>query len=97
MKKFMLLYSGPATGPDASHAGWPEWFQKVGDNLVDKGSPMMHGLTVRPSNASESVAPFNGYSIIQAEDSDAATALAAQHPYVALGDQYRIEMFEIKS
>jgi hypothetical protein len=39
MMRFLLLYSGPPTPPDSSHEGWPEWFSKVGDALVDLGSP----------------------------------------------------------
>jgi hypothetical protein len=31
MCKFMLLYVGPATPPDASHEGWPDWFD---DNVL---------------------------------------------------------------
>jgi hypothetical protein len=27
MTSFMLLYNGPATTPEASHEGWPEWFR----------------------------------------------------------------------
>jgi len=43
MKKFLLLYKGPATPPDASHDGWPQWFNKLEDKLVDRGLPMAHG------------------------------------------------------
>jgi len=34
MKKFMLLYEGPATPAGASHEKWSVWFNKVGDKLV---------------------------------------------------------------
>ena len=37
MKRFLLLYNGPPTSPQASHEDWPEWFEKVGDALVDVG------------------------------------------------------------
>ena len=47
MKKFLLLYQGPATPPDASHEGWPEWFNKLGDKLVDRGLPLAHGRSLR--------------------------------------------------
>jgi hypothetical protein len=33
MNRFLVLYVGPATPPDASHEGWPEWFAKLGDRL----------------------------------------------------------------
>ena len=43
MGRFMLLYVGPATPPNASHKGWPEWFAKLSDRLIDRGSPMADG------------------------------------------------------
>jgi hypothetical protein len=27
--------------------GWPEWFSKLGDALVDLGSPMAYGVVLR--------------------------------------------------
>jgi hypothetical protein len=36
MNRFLVFYVGPATPPDASHEGWPEWFAKLGDRLVDR-------------------------------------------------------------
>ncbi len=47
MQKLLLLYQGPATPPDASLEGWPQWFNQLGDNLVDRGLPMAHGRSLR--------------------------------------------------
>lgn len=47
MKRYLLLYSGPPAPPNATHAGWPEWFRSLGDALVDMGSPMRDGIGVR--------------------------------------------------
>jgi hypothetical protein len=47
MMRFLLLYSGPPTPPDSSHEGWPEWFSKIGDALVDLGSPTANGFVLR--------------------------------------------------
>ena len=47
MPSFMLLYNGPPTPPGASHEGWPEWFASLGDELVDRGSPMIAGFVIR--------------------------------------------------
>ena len=69
MKKFLLLYKGPATPPDASHEGWPEWFNKLGDKLVERGLPMAHGRFLRGDGSTgDSATRLNGYSIIQADD-----------------------------
>ncbi len=76
MKKFILLYKGPATPPGASHEKWPPWFNKVGDKLVDKGSPMDNGLVLhRDGSKSDTATDFNGYSIIQAENINDAISL----------------------
>jgi hypothetical protein len=97
MKRFLVVYSGPPTPPDASHAGWREWFQGLGDALVDTGSPMTNGIAVRPdSSTSEETLRLNGYSLIQAEDRDAAVELVRPHPLLAHGD-YSIEVFEVPS
>jgi hypothetical protein len=71
--KYLLLYKGPPTQPDTSHAAWPDWFNRIGDALVDVGSPMQNGQSVRADgSARESAAGLNGYSIVEAPDMDAA-------------------------
>ncbi|MEK7152764.1 MAG: hypothetical protein AAB834_02355 [Patescibacteria group bacterium] len=95
MKRFMLLYKGPATTPDATHEGWPEWFASAGESLVDRGSPMNNGLTVHGDGTSDASATgLNGYSIIQAENTDEARDLVASHPYLS-GSGCTVEIFEI--
>lgn len=97
MKKFILLYKGPATPPGASHEKWPAWFSKVGDKLVDIGSPMVNGLLL-DSNGSTNGSPtnFNGYSIIQAENISDVISLVKDHPFLSLGKgEYSVEIFEV--
>jgi hypothetical protein len=91
MRSFIVLYNGPATPAGASHEGWPQWFQRAGDNLVDMGSPMTNGFVVH----SDGTTSLNGYSIIRAEDRNAALELVEDHPFLALGDEYAIEAFEV--
>ncbi len=97
MKKFILFYQGPATPPGASHDKWPAWFKKLGDRLVDKGSPMDNGHVLHSDgSAGRSAMGLNGYSIIQAETMDEALNLAKDHPFLALGNgEYSIEIFEL--
>lgn len=96
MKRFLLLYSGPPTPPDASHRGWFEWFGRLGDALVDVGSPMTNGTVLRPDGStSEQAAPLNGFSLIQAADRSAALELVCDHPLLAQGGDYTIEIFEV--
>jgi hypothetical protein len=96
MPSFILLYDGPPTAPDATHEGWPEWFQGLGDQLVDMGSPMTAGFVVGGDGATSNTAPsMNGYSVIRAEDRDAALELLRSHPFLAAGSEYRIDVFEV--
>ena len=69
MKKFLLLYQRPATAPDASHERWPQWFHKLGDQMVDRGLLMAHGHSLRGDGSTgDSATSLNGFSIIQAGD-----------------------------
>ena len=95
MKQYIVLYKGPATPPDASHQGWPEWFQRVGDALIDRGAPMAHGTAISGDGSAGEPTSLNGYSIVQAEDSNAALELVQDHPYLAQGNGYAIEIFEL--
>lgn len=99
MKKFIIFYKGLATPPGASHEGWPEWFDKIGDKLVDRGSPMNNGFTVRSDGSTnDSATNLNGFSLIQAQDKDEALSLIKDHPYLAIGKgEYTIEVFEAPS
>ncbi len=96
MKRFIILYKGPATPPNAAHEGWPQWFDGLGDALVNKGGPMLDGWSVNASDVTSVQEPrLNGYSIIQAESASVAQSLLATHPYIALGSEYTIELYEI--
>jgi hypothetical protein len=99
MKKFILLYRGPATSPGVSHKEWPPWFKKIGGNLVDTGSSMKNGLVLQgDGSTSDSATPLNGYSIIQAENVKDAISLVKDHPYLSLGnEEYSVEIFESPS
>lgn len=95
MTTFILLYRGPVTPPDAAHKGWPEWFKGLGDKLVDIGSPMANGFVVHSGGTtSDPATSFNGYSLIRAETRDEALALLEDHPFLAQGSEYAIEVFE---
>jgi hypothetical protein len=91
--RFMVLYVGPPTPPDASHEGWPAWFGRLGDRLVDKGSPLASGLALHGDGSTGAATRLNGYSIIQADDSNQALGLVKDHPYLAQGRGYSIEVY----
>ena len=93
MTRFMVLYVGPPTPPDASHEGWPPWFAKLGYKLVDRGSPLAAGRAQRGDGSSGDAATHvNGDSLIQANDIDEALDLVSDHPYLAQGREYSVEI-----
>lgn len=93
--KFVIFYTGPATPPDASHKGWMTWFASLGNALVDKGSPLSKGRSIRSNGSvTDSQTMYNGYSIIEAKDETKALKLIESHPYLQLGDDYTIEVFK---
>lgn len=104
MKKFILLYKGPATPmdqitPEKSSeikAAWGTWMAKVGDALVDIGMPMFNGRSVLDDGSSGTALDLNGFSIIQAEDIEAAVALVDGHPFLSdKTGQFSVEVFEL--
>jgi len=93
MSKYMLLYVGPPTPPDASHEAWPGWFAKLGERLVDRGSPLGNRVAVRSDGSTATGAVrVNGYSIIEAEDLGDALRHVKDHPYLAAGPDYTVEV-----
>lgn len=93
MKKFLLLYTAPTetrekmqnATPEEMKEGmqpWIEWFGKVGANLVDKGMPLSNAITITKDGEMPGNAEFVGYNVVQAEDIDAAIALAKQNPHL---------------
>jgi hypothetical protein len=85
------------TSPGASHEKWPAWFNKLGDQLVDIGSPMQNGHILKNDGSTrDSATNFNGHSIIQSRNIEAVISLLKDHPFLALGsDEYSIESFEL--
>ena len=92
MTRFLLLYVGPPTPPDASHEGWPAWFQRLGDKLLDRGSPLKDGFALHGDGSTHPAATrVNGYGIVEARDADEVLGLMRDHPYLSQGNGYSIE------
>ncbi len=94
MTKFLLIYHGgkPPETPeekDRVMAEWGKWFESLGDGLVDPGNPV--GLP--KAIGGEVSDPATGFSMIQADDHDAAVEMAKGNPMVN-DDGTRIEVYE---
>ena len=104
MSKFMLIYKGQATdmadmteeqGAEVM-AKWGVWMQKVGSAIADIGTPFGPGTSLIDNGATGTPISLTGYSIVEAADLQAATALADGHPYLSEGKgNFAIEIYQL--
>ena len=106
MKKYIVIYHAPIdawkqtedSSPEEMEEGmkaWMEWAARCGENLVDMGTPLAHGLRVLPGGGSaESEQQVAGYSIMQAESRDEVLALLQGHPHLEWNAACAIEVHE---
>jgi hypothetical protein len=96
MDRYMLLYVGPPTPQDASRAGWPEWFAGLGEDLIDRGSPLTDGVAVHDDGSTGGpVTHLNGFSIVQASSEQDVLRLVARHPYLTGGPEHSVEVYRL--
>jgi hypothetical protein len=84
MTEFVLRYRilpDYVGSPDAL-AVWDEWFDSLGGNLIDRGNPVFVRKTLGNSDAETAL---GGYSLIKADDLQAAVALAKGCPVLNEG------------
>lgn len=104
MKKFMILYMAPVSAeqqmnvtPEEMKKGmepWLAWFKKCGKAIVDQGNPLGNGVHVTKKGSSKGETQVTGYSIVQANDIEAAKAMVKDHPHFML-PKASIEVLEI--
>ena len=106
MKKFLVIYHLPMSflqmAQDADPAdmkagmeAWMAWFGRCGDALVDMGTQLGGGQRLTASGNSPSERNAVGYSILQAENMEAAKALLADHPHLAWSPDCEVEVHEM--
>jgi YCII-related domain len=85
MSSYVFVYRAPKGydgGDSDTFAAWQAWFEGLGASIVDAGNPVFARETVGQSS-SETL--LGGYSLITADDLEAAVALARGCPTVAAG------------
>ena len=111
MTKFIVLYHAPASameqmGQMATASAeetqkamepWVVWAERNSSSLVDPGSPLMFGQKLSSSGSSPSDKQVVGYSILQAENMEAAKALLQGHPHLEWTEGCEIEIHESMS
>jgi hypothetical protein len=104
MTNYIMIYKGEATDTadmteeQASEvmAKWGAWMAEVGSSLIDIGSPFGEGISVVDNGSTAVPVSLSGYSIVEAEDLDAAKRLSSGHPYLSEGTgEFSIEIFEM--
>ena len=92
MPKYVFTYRSPAEtlefNPDNA-SPWIAWFGEIKDSVVDLGQPV--SASRRVGNAAAET--LTGYSVIGADDLDAALAIANTCP--AIGRGFGVEVGEL--
>ena len=88
MPKYLFAYHGgdfPPEEAEALDAAWKKWMDGVGDKAVDRGGPLEASRTIGAGGklAHDGGAnPVTGYSVIEADNIDAAIAIAKDCPQI---------------
>lgn len=98
MTKYLLAYHGgtmPESETDqaAVKTAWGEWFASLGGAIVDGGNAVGAATTVASDGSTTGGGgsnPVSGYSLITADDLDAAVVLAKGCPILADGGSIEV-------
>ena len=85
MATYLLTYRAPANytpGSAGTVAAWSAWFDSLGASLADRGHPIFARGTLG-NGATGTV--LGGYSLLTADDLEAAMALAKGCPFLSDG------------
>ena len=82
MPSYVLAYRTPTgyTPSAETRAAWTAWFDGMGEQLVDQGKPAVSRRSL--GNCSPDSTELGGYSVIQADDLEAAAAVAKGCPHL---------------
>ena len=102
MPKYFIAYHGGAKfeSPEqgaAHRAKWKTWIESLGDAVINPGTPLAKGKLVSASGVSEGgTNVLTGFSMVTADNMDAAIEIAQQCPYVDHGTLEVAEVMEMK-
>jgi hypothetical protein len=99
MPKYLLAYHGGGSLPEteseqaAVMAEWGAWFQSLGDAVLDGGNPTVASRTIAADGTVRDgggANPVSGYSLLSAQDLDAAVAAAKGCPIFRAGGSVEV-------
>ncbi len=103
MPNYILAYHGgkmpenPEEGKKHM-AKWEAWAESLGNSLVNRGTPLGNSKTISSSGVTDGggADPLIGYSILKAENIDAAVKMVEDSPHVNYGGTMVVaEMMEM--
>jgi len=71
-------------------AAFGAWVASVGDHMIDPGAPLGPSKSVSSDGVSGGGPGIGGYSLIKADDLDAAVGLVKNHPFVGRGGTLQV-------
>jgi hypothetical protein len=75
---------------DRIRAAFGAWLAEAGNAVTDPGAPLRPSTQVAKGTPEQRV-PIGGYTVIEAEDADAAVAVLRSHPFVARGGTLQVD------
>lgn len=91
MANYLLTFHGGSVPEskaqqDQVMKAWTDWFGAIGDALVDGGNPISQARAISPDGSvMDATSAPSGYTILKADNLDAAVALAKGCPVLAGG------------
>jgi hypothetical protein len=102
----MVLYTNPTPAeaqlnmsPEEVTKGmepWNAWFKKSGNTIVDIGTPLTNAQRLTKKSSDKCMTEVTGYSILQAENMEAAKAMLSDNPHFKMPEA-GIEVLEMIS
>ena len=100
MSKFLLLmhftgdYPTDEAGQTEMGQAWGAWYGSLGAAIVDAGGQGGQATAVTASGSTDASGQVTGYTIVEADDLDAAVEIAQRNPIVA-GDSGSVDVISI--
>ena len=97
MARFLVTYyagdmpQDPESIAQARHA-FSQWAAKTGPALADLGAPIRSATTISNDGIHNGTpaGPLMGWSVIEAEDGNAAVRLMEDHPFISRGGMLQL-------
>src|SRR5262245_59275597 len=98
MATYLVTYHGGDEMPDSPEArqqmaaAFGAWAASVGPAMVDRGAPLAAAKTVSAGHVQDgqTVAAVSGYTLLRADNLDAAVRLVQSHPFLNRGGSLQV-------